>query len=48
MTKKLALPKGSDVDIVDKLFSDIQMVRLALLKSIIKKQKNENIKSSFY
>ncbi|WP_149030028.1 hypothetical protein [Candidatus Endomicrobiellum trichonymphae] len=44
--KKLALPKGSDVDTVDKLFSDIQMVRLALLKSIIKKQKNENIKSS--
>ncbi|GHT18648.1 hypothetical protein AGMMS49929_00710 [Endomicrobiia bacterium] len=44
--KKLALPKGSDVDTVDKLFSDIQMVQLALLKSIIKKQKNENIKSS--
>jgi 16S rRNA G966 N2-methylase RsmD len=42
--KKLALPKGSDVDTVDQLFSDKQLAQLALLKSIIKKQKDENIK----
>jgi 16S rRNA G966 N2-methylase RsmD len=44
--KKLALPKGSDVDTVDKLFSDTQTAKLALLKSIILKQKNENIKNT--
>jgi 16S rRNA G966 N2-methylase RsmD len=44
--KKLSLPKGSDVDTVDKLFSDKQTAKLALLKSIILKLKNENIKSS--
>ncbi|MCA6085401.1 DNA methyltransferase [Candidatus Endomicrobiellum agilis] len=44
--KKLALPKGSDVDTVDKLFNKKQISQLALLKSLIKKQKNENIRSS--
>jgi 16S rRNA G966 N2-methylase RsmD len=44
--KKLLLPKGSDVDTVDKLFSDKQMSQLALLKSIIKNQKNDAIKDS--
>jgi hypothetical protein len=44
--KKLLLPKGSDVDTVDKLFSGKQMSQLALLKSIIKKQKNDAIKNS--
>jgi hypothetical protein len=44
--KKLVLPKGSDVKTVDKLFSDIQMARLALLKQIIKKQKNDNVRKS--
>jgi hypothetical protein len=44
--KKLALPKGSDVDTVDKLFSSKQISQLALLKSLIKKQKNENIRNS--
>ena len=46
LPKKLALPKGSDVDTVDKLFSSEQTAKLALLKSIILKQKNENIKNS--
>ncbi|MCX8473751.1 MAG: DNA methyltransferase [Sediminibacterium sp.] len=44
--KKLSLPKGSDVDTVEKLFSDTQLTQLALLKSIILKQKNHNIKQS--
>ncbi|MGL4347795.1 MAG: hypothetical protein ACRCR9_06930 [Chitinophagaceae bacterium] len=40
------MPKGSDVETVDQLFSDTQTTQLALLKSIIKKQKNENIRNS--
>jgi hypothetical protein len=44
--KKLKLPKGSDVDTVDKLFSDKQLAQLALLKSLIKKQKDENIRNT--
>ncbi|MDR1195606.1 MAG: type I restriction enzyme HsdR N-terminal domain-containing protein [Endomicrobium sp.] len=46
LPKKLTLPKGSDVDTVDKLFNDEQTAKLALLKSIILRQKNENIKIS--
>jgi tRNA G10 N-methylase Trm11 len=46
LPKKLKLPKGSDVDTVDELFSDKQLVQLALLKSLIKKQKNENIRNT--
>jgi len=44
--KSLLLPKGSDVPTTDLLFSDKQTAQLALLKSIILKQKNENIRNS--
>jgi len=44
--KPLPLPKGSDVETVDQLFSDKQLAELSLLKSLIVKQKNENIKRS--
>ena len=44
--KPLSLPKGSDVDTVDQLFSDKQTAQLGLLKSIILKQSNENIRNS--
>ena len=44
--KSLPLPKGSDVSTTDLLFSDKQTAQLALLKSIILKQKNENIRNS--
>jgi len=44
--KPLPLPKGSDVETVDQLFSDKQTAQLGLLKSIIKKQTNENIRNS--
>jgi 16S rRNA G966 N2-methylase RsmD len=40
------LPKDSDVETVEQLFSDKQLAQLALLKSIIKKQANENIRNS--
>jgi len=40
------LPKGSDVKTIEQLFSDKQLAQLSLLKSIIIKQKDENIKSS--
>lgn len=40
------LPKGSDVEMVEELFSDKQLAELAILKYIIKKQKNENIRNS--
>ncbi|MCL1947041.1 MAG: type I restriction enzyme HsdR N-terminal domain-containing protein [Chitinivibrionia bacterium] len=46
LPKDLKLPKGSDVDSVRKLFSDEQMAKLALLKAIIKKQKNKNIQET--
>ncbi|MDR0546261.1 MAG: type I restriction enzyme HsdR N-terminal domain-containing protein [Dysgonamonadaceae bacterium] len=44
--KVLPLPKGSEEPTTDLLFSDKQMAQLSLLKSIIKKQKNENIRNS--
>ncbi|MDR2127409.1 MAG: type I restriction enzyme HsdR N-terminal domain-containing protein [Prevotellaceae bacterium] len=44
--KVLPLPKGSDVETTDQLFSDKQTAQLSLLKSIILKQKNENIRNS--
>jgi hypothetical protein len=44
--KPLPLPKGSDVETVDQLFSDKQTAQLGLLKSLIKKQTNENIRNS--
>lgn len=40
------LPKGSDVKRVEELFTDKQLAQLALLKSIIKKEKNDNIRNS--
>jgi 16S rRNA G966 N2-methylase RsmD len=44
--KGFKLPKGSDVDNIEDLFSDKQLAQLALLKHIIIKEKNENIKKS--
>jgi 16S rRNA G966 N2-methylase RsmD len=44
--KKIQLPKGSDVKTTDELFSGKQTVQLGLLKSIISKVKNENIRKS--
>ncbi|MDR2693003.1 MAG: type I restriction enzyme HsdR N-terminal domain-containing protein [Chitinispirillales bacterium] len=44
--KNLPLPKGSDVEYVLELFSDEQTAQLALLKSIIKKVKNKDIRNS--
>jgi len=41
-----ALPKASDVETVDQLFSDKQTAQLSLLKSLILKQPNENIRIS--
>jgi DNA modification methylase len=40
------LPKSSDVDTVEKLFSKKQLAQLALLKYLIKKEKNINIRKS--
>jgi 16S rRNA G966 N2-methylase RsmD len=42
----LALPKGSDVETVEQLFSDKQLAQLACLKYFIKKEENENLKDS--
>ena len=44
--KPLPLPKGSDVPTANLLFTDKQTAQLALLKSIIRKQKNEDIRNS--
>lgn len=44
--KGLSLPKGSDVKTVEELFSDKQLAQLGLLKSIIVKEKNQNIKNT--
>ena len=44
--KGIILPKGSDVDTIEKLFSRKQLAQLALLKSIIKKEKNKGIRES--
>ncbi|MCX7736081.1 MAG: DNA methyltransferase [Candidatus Kapabacteria bacterium] len=44
--KGVPLPKGSDVETVEKLFTDYQLAKLALLKSIIKKEKDESVRSS--
>ncbi|MDR1256118.1 MAG: type I restriction enzyme HsdR N-terminal domain-containing protein [Spirochaetaceae bacterium] len=41
--KELALPKGSDVETVPKLFSREQLAQLALLKGLIKKEKDKNV-----
>ncbi|MDR0676798.1 MAG: type I restriction enzyme HsdR N-terminal domain-containing protein [Elusimicrobiota bacterium] len=42
--KDIIMPKGSDVEFIEELFSKEQLAKLALLKSIIKKQKNKYIK----
>ncbi|MDH6098811.1 DNA methyltransferase [Anabaenopsis sp. FSS-46] len=42
----LKLPKGSDVETVEQLFSDKHLAQLGLLKSIIQKEKDKNIKDS--
>lgn len=44
--KGFLLPKGSDVSTVEQLFSSKQLAQLSLLKSVIKKEKNESIKMS--
>lgn len=44
--KSLSLPKGSDVDTSDKLFNEKQTAQLSLLKSIILKQKDKNIRET--
>lgn len=42
----IILPKGSDVGTVERLFSKKQLAQLALLKSIILKEKDKNIRDS--
>lgn len=44
--KGIELPKASDVKYIEELFSDRQLAELALLKHIIKKQANDNIRNS--
>ncbi len=44
--KGFKLPKGSDVETVEQLFSDKQLAELALLKFVINKQPNLNIRNS--
>ena len=46
LPKDLTLPKSSDVNSVLKLFSPKQLAQLSLLKSLIKKQKDKNIRDS--
>ncbi|MGB3208093.1 MAG: DNA methyltransferase [Crinalium sp.] len=42
----IVLPKNSDVDTIEELFTKKQLAQLALLKSIIQKENNLNIRSS--
>jgi len=44
--KSLSLPKGSDVATADRLFSRKQLAQLGFLKSLILKEKKENIRNS--
>jgi hypothetical protein len=44
--KDIILPKGSDVETVEQLFSRKQLAQLACLKYYIKKEENPNLKSS--
>lgn len=41
-----ALPKGSDVDTVEQLFTDKQLVQLSFLKKLINQTKDQNIRIS--
>jgi len=43
--KGIKLPQGSDVETIEDLFTDEQLAKLALLKSIIKKEKDKKIRS---
>ncbi len=43
--KGYQLPKGSDVETIEKLFSPKQLAQLAYLKFLIKKEKNENVRN---
>lgn len=45
-SKGFTLPKGSDVEKVEDLFTEKQLAQLSFLKHLIKKEKNENIKKS--
>lgn len=45
--KPLTLPKGSDCETVDQLFSDKQKAQLSYLKYLILKQKDKNIRKTF-
>lgn len=44
--KEIFLPKGSDVNSIEQLFSKKQLAQLALLKYLINKEKNRSIRSS--
>lgn len=44
--QNIPLPKASDVDSIEKLFSSKQLAQLAFLKSLIKKEKNVSIRNS--
>lgn len=45
--KPFTLPKGSDCETVDQLFSDKQKAQLSYLKYLILKQKDKNIRKTF-
>ena len=44
--KGFRLPKGSDVEVIEDLFTNKQLVELAFLKHLIKREKDQNIKES--
>lgn len=44
--KGFNLPKGSDVEVIEELFTEKQLAQLAMLKHLIKKEKNDNIRNS--
>jgi len=44
--KDLALPKGSDVESIEELFTDKQLAQLGYLKYLILKQKDDNVRKS--
>lgn len=44
--KGFSLPKGSDVETVEQLFSEKQLAQLAFLKSLIKKEKDDNTRNT--
>ncbi|OQW93434.1 MAG: DNA methylase [Beggiatoa sp. IS2] len=44
--KNFVLPKGSDVELIQELFSQEQLAQLAFLKHLILQEPNENIKKS--